>query len=115
MKLLLLLSTTVFFVATGAEGLKCYNCIGSDDCSIEMTCPDGITGTTAACVKAFAAGTTVSRNCGLKSVDLNCADGDTGFCACTTDLCNAAVRPGTTTASALTLLGLTAVAMYILA
>ena len=53
MKLLLLLSATVFFVATGAEGLKCYNCVGSDVCSTEMTCPD-IAGKTTACVKAFA-------------------------------------------------------------
>ena len=51
MKLLLLLSTTVFFVATGAEGLKCYNCMGDGSCSTEMACPD--VGATAACIKTF--------------------------------------------------------------
>ena len=49
MKLLLLLSTTVFLVATGAEGLKCYNCVNSEDCSTEMTCTSPMD----ACVKTF--------------------------------------------------------------
>ena len=52
---------------------------------------------------------TISKGCGLASTANSCADGITGTCACATDLCNAAVRPGTTTtASALTLFGLTA-------
>ena len=49
MKLLLLISTTVAFIATGAMGattaqsqcapLRCYHCAGSDACSTEITCP----------------------------------------------------------------------------
>ena len=39
MKLLLLLSVTVAFVATGTEGLQCFECTGSADCSAKETCP----------------------------------------------------------------------------
>ena len=49
MKLLLLISTTVAVIATGAKGinssattcapLRCYQCAGSEPCSTEMTCP----------------------------------------------------------------------------
>ena len=57
-------------------------------------------------------GVAATRSCGLSATQLNCGD-DIGICACTTDLCNGAVRPGMTTASALILFA--SVAMYIFA
>ena len=39
-----------------------------------------------------------AKSCGLKAAETNCGE-SVGVCACTTDLCNAAVKPGAVTAS----------------
>ena len=49
MKLLLLISVTVAFLATEANALKCYNCAG-EDCTTELECPSG----TDSCLKTSA-------------------------------------------------------------
>ena len=51
--------------------------------------------------------------CGIKSWERDCGDNN-GTCTCTTDLCNAAVRPGMTTATSALIL-FAAVAKYIFA
>ena len=45
----LLLAFTFALVATGAHGLKCYNCAG-EDCTTELECPSD----SDACLKATA-------------------------------------------------------------
>ena len=136
MKLSLLVSITIAIAASGADGLKCYNCTTSslttEDCSTKVTCPDVSGGETTACLKKSAgntdkaridwqkcietwnlstAGLATMRTCGLKSEAVNC-DGAIGVCACTTDLCNTAVRPGIWTAPAMIVLAAFAIAIY---
>ena len=48
--------------------------------------------------------------CSTKQYETNCGDDD-GWCVCTTDLCNAAIRPGMTTATSALIL-FAAVAKY---
>ena len=50
----------------------------------------------------------MNKGCGLASSASSCEDGITGTCACTTDLCNAAVRAAASVAAVLCL----AVAVY---
>merc|ERR1711941_151045 len=99
-KMRLLLALTVALVATGVHGLKCYNCAG-EDCTTELECPSD----SDACLKATASLgglSSTTKSCGLKAVEANCGESN-GVCACTTDLCNAAVKPGAGTLSAVIL------------
>jgi len=114
MKFLLLLSLVVF-VASGAEGLKCRCSEGECDTRRgegTMTCPSGED----ACYtsKATLYGVTEkSFGCGTSLMEMNCG-GDIGICTCATDLCNAAARPGMTTAT-FALILFAAVAKYVFA
>ena len=58
---------------------------------------------------------TINKGCGLASSAYNCADGETGVCTCSTDLCNAAVRPGTAASALILLLSLAAAALNVFA
>ena len=58
---------------------------------------------------------TVSKGCGLASSASNCADGETGICTCSTDLCNAAVRPGTAASALILLLSLAVAVLNVFA
>jgi len=136
MKLILLLSLTVVFVATGAEGLRCYECgrpggrhpddcddIGesSVDCRLFSTIlrshSSNLGYSYDACFTNKQDGKIVKMGCHNKGFEENCGD-DNGsgdeYCTCTTDLCNAAVRPGMTPATSALIL-FAAVAKYIFA
>ena len=47
---LLLITITVALMASDVNGLKCYTCMLTKNCSTEMTCPD-VPGQTTACLK----------------------------------------------------------------
>merc|ERR1712117_350961 len=87
MKIVILLSVTAF-MATGAVGLKCYDCGNAPikgTCTTEKDCPTWAN----ACVTTYLGNDGTMRTCGSKVQESNCdQDQEKGVCACTSDLCN---------------------------